>query len=149
MSETDPRLYPARPFLAASIAVMRDGRVLLARRTRGPGKDKFALPGSLVETGETMAAAALRELKEETGVEAEITGFNAHSEVILRDATGRVQSHYAIASYVGHWRAGEGQTGPEAGEIVWASAKDCEKLDLTDGLGAILARARLINGGMA
>ena len=135
------RLYPARPLLAASVAVFRYGRVLLARRLAPPGAGLFALPGGLVETGETMAQAALRELREETGVEAQLSGFNAHNEVIEREADGRVRRHFVIASFAAHWISGEGQCGPEAAEIIWASRDEVRKLDLVAGLEDILAGA--------
>ena len=66
----ESRAYPTRPFLAASIAVFRDGQVLLAERAAPPAARLFSLPGGLVEPGESLQEAALRELEEETGVEA-------------------------------------------------------------------------------
>ena len=73
---TDARLYPPRPILAASVAVFRHGKVLLASRTAPPAQNLFSLPGGLVEVGEGLAEAALRELMEEVGVTARIVGFN-------------------------------------------------------------------------
>ena len=48
MIATDPRAYPARPFLAVSAAIYREGRILLVRRARAPGRDLFSLPGGVV-----------------------------------------------------------------------------------------------------
>ena len=60
---TSSRLYPERPFLAASVAVLRNGKVLLAARANPPAAHVFSLPGGVVEPGETLAEAALRELR--------------------------------------------------------------------------------------
>jgi 8-oxo-dGTP diphosphatase len=136
------RLYPSRPFLAASVAVFRDGRVLLASRTKPPSETLFTLPGGLVEPGETLEAAALRELAEEVGVEAAIVGFNEHVEFIERDPEGRVRHHFVIASFAARWRAGEAAVGPEAEQVLWALPGDLAGLALTPGLPRILARAR-------
>ena len=135
------RLYPARPLLAVSVACFRDGKVLLATRTRPPAKGALTLPGGLVEPGERLIEAALRELQEEVEVEAEIIGFNGHAERIERDADGRTKHHYVIASFVARWKAGEPQPGPEAGEIVWAEPRSLDGLPLTEGLRALLRRA--------
>lgn len=139
----DDRLYPARPILAASVAVLREGRVLLARRAKPPGAGRFSLPGGLVEPGETLAEAALRELAEETGVIARITGFNRHVEVVERDEAGAVRRHFVVASFVGAWLAGEGVVGPEASEILWAAHDEIAILPVTDGLAAVLDGAWL------
>jgi 8-oxo-dGTP diphosphatase len=134
------RLYPARPLLAVSVACFRDGKVLLATRTRPPALGALTLPGGLVEPGERLVEAALRELQEEVEVEAEIIGFNGHAERIEPDEDGRVKHHYVIASFVARWLSGEPQPGPEAGEIVWADPQDND-LPLTEGLRALLRRA--------
>jgi 8-oxo-dGTP pyrophosphatase MutT (NUDIX family) len=67
-SEASDRLYPRHPLLAASCAVVRGGRVLVASRTRAPLADVWSLPGGLVEPGERLDEAALRELAEEVGL---------------------------------------------------------------------------------
>ena len=137
-TSVDDRTYPARPILAASVAVLREGRVLLARRARPPGADRFSLPGGLVEPGETLIEAALRELAEETGVCARILAFNRHVEVLERDAAGAVRRHFVVASFVAAWLSGEGVVGPEASEILWASRDEIAALPVTDQLLPVL-----------
>ena len=59
-----------RPWLSVDSVVFDDsGRVLLIRRKNPPFQGHFALPGGFVDAGETTEAAALRELKEEAGIE--------------------------------------------------------------------------------
>lgn len=137
------RLYPDRPFLAASVAVFRDGRVLLGARTAPPAPNVFSLPGGVVEPGETLEDAALRELAEETGVRARIVGFAGHTEVIDRDDEGRIRRHFVVASFAAHWESGEGEPSAEAPVLIWA---DPEALDrpVTPGLKRILDAARAV-----
>ena len=139
--DADPRAYPSYPLLAASIAVFREGKALIATRTKAPGAGVWSLPGGLVEAGETLEEAALRELKEEVDVEARIVGFNRHVQRVDRDDEGRVRHHFVVASFVGLWVAGEGTPGPEAGEVRWVDPGDLGGLPTTPHLGRILARA--------
>ncbi|MDJ1157752.1 NUDIX hydrolase [Chelatococcus sp. SYSU_G07232] len=139
----DARLYPTRPFLAASVAVFRDGRVLLAARANPPMAGRFSLPGGLVEPGETLREAALRELAEEVGIEAEIIGFADHVEVVERDERG-VKFHFVIAAFAARWRAGEPCPSAETGAVVWADPADIGALPTTAGLAAIVAKAQSV-----
>ncbi|MDR3463128.1 MAG: NUDIX domain-containing protein [Beijerinckiaceae bacterium] len=135
---TDDRLYPRRPLLAASLAVFRDNRVLLAQRFVPPMENRFTLPGGLVEPGESLSEAALREMREEVGVEARILGFNRHVEIVERDREGAVKRHYVIASFVGCWLAGEGVIGPEAQAVVWVDRDGLRDLPVSDDLRPVL-----------
>ncbi|SFK46607.1 NUDIX hydrolase [Methylocapsa palsarum] len=145
--ESSERTYPPRPFLAVSIAVFREGRVLLAARTRPPFKGLFSLPGGLVETGESLADAAVRELFEEVRVKAAIASFNRHVESIEWDASGKVLRHYVIASFVGEWLSGEGVPGPEASEIIWADPSRLGLLNCTPQTEAVVGSAQLLLRG--
>ena len=135
------RLYPARPMLAASVAVMRGDRVLLAARAKPPLDRIWSLPGGLVEPGETLAEAALRELMEETGVEAEIVGLVRPIEYVERDPDGRVRHHFVICAHVGRWIAGEGATSAEALDIAWLREDEIGDRPTTPGLVAMLHAA--------
>ncbi len=132
------RTYPDRPFLAASVAVIRDGRVLLAARGRPPLAGIFSLPGGLVEPGERLAEAALRELAEETGVTAAIVGLVAPVEMIERDDDGRIRHHFVILAHAARWVAGEGAPSAEATDLVWATRAEAARLPTTPSLMPIL-----------
>lgn len=143
----DPRSYPARPMLAVSTAVFRDGCVLLARRGRPPLAGIWSLPGGLVERGERLAEAAAREVMEETGIEAEIVGPAATVEVIRRDAAGRVVRHFVVMSYAGRWIAGEPAATEEASEFAWVLPGAYDGRPMTEGLEEVIAKAEAVLGG--
>jgi 8-oxo-dGTP diphosphatase len=140
------RDYPHYPYLGVSIAVFRSGQVLLVRRARPPFAGALSLPGGLVEAGESLEEAVLRELREEVQVDARITGFNRHVELIDRDDTGRVRYHYVIASFAGKWIAGDGVPGPEAEEAFWVEPARLTDLNCTPHLMTVVEAAeRLLN----
>jgi 8-oxo-dGTP diphosphatase len=138
----EERAYPLHPYLGVSIAVFRLGTVLLVRRTRPPFAGAFSLPGGLVEPGETLEAAALRELREEVGIVARIVAFNRHVEFVDRDSAGKVRQHYVIASFTGAWIAGEAQPGSEAEEAVWIDPVGIAGLNCTPHLAAVVKAAK-------
>ena len=136
----DERLYPARPILAVSVAVFREGRVLIARRARAPLAGLYSLPGGVVEVGETLRQAALRELAEEVGLAAEILAFVDHVEPILFDGA-RVREHYVIAAFVARWLSGEARAGPEADAVAWVEPAEIARWPTTPRLPEIVEKA--------
>src|ERR1043166_299381 len=116
MTGADPRAYPARPFLAVSASIYREGRILLVRRARAPGRDLFSLPGGVVEAGETLAEAVAREVLEETGIAVEPVQVAGYGGVIVREAGGRVERPFVILPFACRWLAGEGAPSDEVAE---------------------------------
>ena len=81
----DARSYPERPFLAVSAAIARAGQVLVVRRARAPADGLFSLPGGVVEIGETLTQALIREVREETSLAIEPVALVGFREAIARD----------------------------------------------------------------
>jgi 8-oxo-dGTP diphosphatase len=141
MTAADPRAYPTRPFLAVSAAILRDGRILLVRRARAPGRDLFSLPGGVVEAGETLAEAVAREVLEETSLTVEPVQLAGYREVIVRDADGAVERHFVILPFACRWRAGEAVPSDEVAEARWVKPDEIADLKTTAGLADIIASA--------
>lgn len=131
---------PPGPVLGVSVAVFREGKVLVARRGRGPGEGLWSLPGGRVEFGESLEAAALRELMEEVGVQARILDLAGTAEVIMPSA-GR---HFVVIAFAAEWLAGEPTTGPEASEVAFVAPEAVEGLAATPGLAGVVARAHRV-----
>lgn len=137
--------------LAASIAVFREGRVLLAQRGKAPALGLYSLPGGRIEPGETMREAVIRELMEEVGIEAEVAGFVDHVEHIEYAPDGTLRAHAVICAFAGRWTAGEPQRSDEASDVIWVDPLAPGRLapgdlPMTRGLPAILARAAALIG---
>ena len=102
----DDRLYPQRPYLAVSAAILRDGKVLIVRRARKPALGVYTLPGGVVEAGETLEEAVRREVREETALDIEPVALAGHREVIIRDAQARTERHFVILCFASRWLSG-------------------------------------------
>jgi 8-oxo-dGTP diphosphatase len=138
---SDPRAYPQRPFLAVSAVILRAGKFLIVRRARPPAHGLFSLPGGVVELGERLTEALIREIAEETGMSIEPVALAGFRETISRDAQNRVERHFVILSFAAHWRAGEPQLNEELSEARWIEPADLAALPTTPGLAEIVAAA--------
>ncbi len=122
-----------RPEICVGAVAVRDGCVLLVRRGQAPAAGRWSVPGGRVEWGETLAAAVVREVAEETGLEASCVGIADWVERIGEDY------HYVIADF---WVTIDGDGAPAAGddaaEARWVSLSELDDLDLTSGLREFL-----------
>ncbi len=94
--------------IGASVAVVKDGKILLIKRA---DVDAWALPGGVVEAGESTAEAAIREVQEETGLEVELTRL-VGIYFLPRGLTGDHHNVLYAAKPVG------GMLKPQPGEVV-------------------------------
>ena len=142
----DERTYPQRPYLAVSAAIFRNGKVLVVRRARKPALNLYTLPGGVVEAGEPLADAVVREVREETAIEIETVGLAGHREVIVRDAEGRVERHFVIMSFAARWRGGDPVLNNELDDARWIDPPELAGYRTTDGLAEIVAAAAALLG---
>lgn len=118
-----PPAEPRRPVPAVGVVCLRGAEVLLIRRGKPPLAGVWSLPGGRVEWGETLEAAALRELREETGVEAEILGL-----VDVVDGLFGPDVHYVLVDYAARWVSGEPQAGDDAAAAAFHALERIEAL---------------------
>jgi ADP-ribose pyrophosphatase YjhB (NUDIX family) len=137
----DPRSYPDRPYLAVSAAIIRDGHVLIVRRARPPAHGVFTLPGGVVEAGETLFEAVVREVREETALVVEPVALAGFREVIARDSADRVVRHFVILPFAARWISGEPRLNEELAEARWLRPSELAPLPTTEGLADIVAAA--------
>ena len=98
------------PVPAVGVVCLRGDEVLLIRRGTPPRQGEWSLPGGRIEPGEMATDAAIRELREETGVEARLTGLLDVVDGIFPTA-GR---HYVLIDYAAEWLSGEPVAGDDA-----------------------------------
>ena len=131
-----------RTTAAVGVVCLRASEVLLIRRGAPPLEDAWSLPGGRIEFGERARDAALRELKEETGCDAELTGL---IDVIDGIWPGR---HYVIIDYAARWRAGEPRAGDDARDARFFSRSELDQLGLWSETRRIIEAARHMVDGV-
>ncbi len=133
-----------RPQTGASVALFRNGRVLLVRRAKGAYRNLWSLPGGGQHAGEALEATARRELREETGLEAGPLHFVELHEPVLRDDAGEVRAHFVLAVFAGMAGDGEPVAGDDASAVRWADAGSLDDNEMTPHAAEIIARSRAL-----
>lgn len=136
-----PSPKPQWPRVGASFALFRGAEVLLVERAKPPRPGVWSLPGGHVEPGETAAAAALRELQEETGLVATSDGLVDVLDVIMRGDDGSVSTHYLLAVYFGRWQAGEPAAASDVRDARFVPVDEITRLPLTPGAKRLISQA--------
>ncbi len=124
------REYPDRPIAAVGAVVVDQGRLLLIRRGKPPRPGQWSLPGGGQELGESHTEAALREVREETGLIVESLGLVDVVDSIAHDESGRVRFHYLLADIVARPVGGALKAGGDATEVCWFSPEEAFALPL-------------------
>lgn len=123
--------------VAISVAIVRNGQVLLVRRGREPAKGMFALPGGRVESGETLEEAARRELLEETGLLAQKLAQFDTLDIAPADPE---KSGYRLHVFAGEVESGNLRAGDDADTAGWYRLSDLKGMPVTAGTREICKR---------
>jgi 8-oxo-dGTP diphosphatase len=131
VTNSTSRQYPDRPLLGVSTFIADHGNILLVKRANSP--PVWSFPGGLVEIGETLHEAAIREVREETGIEVKIGRLATVLDIIQPDEVGRIKRHYALAVYVAVRCGGKLCAGDDAEFAEWVSIDQFSERELTPG----------------
>jgi len=137
------REYPERPLVGVGVVVLHAGKVLLIKRGKPPRQGQWSLPGGLQEIGETVFAAARREVLEECGIAIEPLEVVEVVDAITPDDQGKVRFHYTLVDVLADWRSGEPVAGDDAMDAAWFDPA------LLDTLGMWSETPRVIRKGIA
>jgi 8-oxo-dGTP diphosphatase len=133
------------PVAAVGVVCLRGDQVLMIQRGRAPLKGHWSLPGGKIEWGERAADAALRELAEETGVQAELLGLiDVVDGLFLGDGES---SHYVLVDYAARWIGGEPAAGDDAAQALFVPVDALAPLDLWPETMRIIREAHARFGG--
>jgi 8-oxo-dGTP diphosphatase len=138
---SEDRSYPPRPILGVGALILDGDSVLLVQRGNEPLRGYWSLPGGAVETGERLADALRREVREETGLEIEILQLFEVFERILPDESGAARHHYVLIDYLCRAVAGTARPGDDAMDVRWIPRSDLDGYEITPGTLAVIEKA--------
>ncbi len=124
------REYPDSPLVGVGAVIVDQNRVLLIRRGTPPLLGEWSLPGGVLECGETLRDAVVREAHEETGLTVETGEMLGIYERVIRDDARRVRYHYVLIDFLCRAVGGDLKAGSDAADVRWFTREELPALNL-------------------
>jgi len=134
------REYPTRPLVGTGALILRDGDLLLVRRGAQPGLGKWSIPGGLVELGENVQDAMVREVKEEVGFDVEAVKLMDVFDSVTLDQNGRIQYHFVVVNFLVRIVSGELKIASDILEAKWVPLREVDQYNLTRSFREFFAK---------
>lgn len=144
---TNSREYPPHPIPGVGVVVRQGDQVLLIQRGNPPRRGDWGIPGGAVELGETWREAAVREVREECGIEIKLGDVVDVVDIIVRDDTQGIQYHYAIADFVADYASGDLRAASDVIDARWVSLGELAKFELPRMTRQVIRKALDHHGG--
>jgi 8-oxo-dGTP diphosphatase len=132
------REYPDAPLIGVGAIIIEDDRVVLVKRAHAPLLGEWSIPGGMLEVGETLRQAAVREVLEETGLHVEVGELLGVFDRIVRDADERTLYHYVLIDFLCRRIGGEPQAGCDAAEARWFTRGEIGELALAEDTAEVI-----------
>jgi 8-oxo-dGTP diphosphatase len=126
------REFPEVPLIGVGAIIVEDERVVLVKRAHPPLQAEWSIPGGVLEVGELVREAAVREAREETGLTIQPLELLGVYDRVLRDPQQRVQYHYVLIDFLCRRVAGELAASSDAAEVRWFSRDKLSGLNLAE-----------------
>jgi ADP-ribose pyrophosphatase YjhB (NUDIX family) len=126
------REFPDVPLVGVGAIIIEDARVVLVKRAHPPLQAQWSIPGGVLEVGELVREAAIREAREETGLIVEPADLLGVYDRVLRDVERRVQYHYVLIDFLCRRVGGELLAASDAAEVGWFTREQLPALKLAE-----------------
>lgn len=134
------RQYPKSPLVGVGSIIVERGRVLLIKRDNPPLEGQWSIPGGMLELGETVRDAAVREAREETGMDVRAEDLLGVFDRVILDYEGKAQYHYVLIDFMCTPMGGSLQAGGDASEVRWFTREEVATLPLMKDTREVIER---------
>lgn len=134
------REFPELPLVGVGAIIIEADRVLLVKRAHPPIQGQWSIPGGVLEVGEMVREAAVREAREETGLIVEPGELLGVYDRILRDPEKRVQYHYVLIDFLCRRTGGELLAASDAAEVRWFTREELPALNLAEDTQDVIGK---------
>jgi len=134
------REYPKVPAIGVGTIIVNGARALLVRRANEPDRGRWAIPGGVLELGETIRQAASREVHEECGLDVQVGEIVGVQDLIIPDDSGRIRFHYVLIDLVATYQGGEPVPSSDSLEVAWATEEEINDFDMPKRLQELVRR---------
>jgi len=134
------REYPMRPIVGVGALILKSGKLLLVKRGAKPGQGRWSIPGGLVELGEQVRDAIVREVKEECGLDIKAERLMDVFDSITRDEKGSIQYQFVVVNFLARIEGGILKNGDDVLEAKWVPINEVEKYNLTNSFRAFFQK---------
>jgi 8-oxo-dGTP diphosphatase len=126
------REFPEVPLVGVGVIIIEGPRVVLVKRAHPPLQAEWSIPGGVLEVGELVREAAIREAYEETGLTVETSDLLGVYDRVLRNSEQRVQYHYVLIDFLCRRVAGDLAAASDAAEVHWFTREELPALKLAE-----------------
>jgi 8-oxo-dGTP diphosphatase len=134
------REYPDRPLVGIGAIIIENGRLVLIKRGQPPLMGEWSIPGGMLELGETVREAAIREAREETGLTVEPGELLGVFDRVIRDEENCVRYHYVLIDFLCRRIAGEVRAAGDVDDAQWFTQEESAKLPLAKDTAEVIRR---------
>lgn len=136
----DVRTFPDWPRIGVGVIIFKDEKVLLVCRNQEPAKGKWSFPGGMVELGESIREAAMREVEEECDIQIQLYALVDTFEYIEREQD-QTKYHFIVLDYYAEFREGTLNAGSDVADAKWFTKQDLDELQLDKTLRDMIDKA--------
>jgi len=135
------RVFPKMPLVGVGVVVKKENTVLLVKRANEPKKGLWAIPGGLIKLGESVQAAAMREVLEECAISIHLQDVISVVDLIDKDDEGKIKYHFVLIDFVAQYAGGELQADSDALDAAWVPMDKLDQFDIPEITRKVISKA--------